>query len=74
MYPESFCPPNSKEFYLKHIKLAQQYGFNYAKSCAEIFTQEFLDAADEAGYLVCQEMPFGIDGEAGNPLQPDAGV
>jgi beta-galactosidase len=60
-YPESFCPPNSKEFFLKRIKLAQEYGFNYTKSCVEVFTQEFLDAADEAGYLVCQEMPFGVD-------------
>ena len=53
-------PPNSKEFYLKRIRQMQQYGFNYVKSCVEVFTPEYLDAADEAGYLVCQEMPFGI--------------
>jgi beta-galactosidase len=61
LYPESFCPPNSKEFYLRRIKLAKEYGFNYTKSCAEVFTPEYLDAADEAGYLVCEEMPFGLE-------------
>jgi hypothetical protein len=61
LYPESFCPPNSKEFYLNRIKLAKEYGFNYTKSCVEVFTPEFLDAADEAGYLVCEEMPFGLE-------------
>jgi hypothetical protein len=60
VYPESFMPPNSKEFYLKRIRLMQEYGFSYVKSCVEVFTPEYLDAADEAGFLVCQEMPFGI--------------
>jgi len=62
-YPATICPPASKEFYVKRLKLAKQYGFNYTKSCIEVFTPEFLDAADEVGMLVCEEMPFGLSGE-----------
>jgi len=62
-YPESVCPPASKEFFLKRLRTAKDYGFNYTKSCVEIFPSEFLDAADELGYLVCQEMPFGLRGK-----------
>ena len=63
LYPETICPPASKEFFVKRLRLAKQYGFNYTKSCIEVFTPEFLDAADEVGMLVCQEMPFGLSGE-----------
>lgn len=63
VYPETICPPASKEFFVKRLRLAKQYGFNYTKSCIEVFTPEFLDAADEVGLLVCQEMPFGLSGE-----------
>jgi hypothetical protein len=59
LYPHTISPPPSKAFFLSRIKKAKQYGFNYTKSCIEIFTKEYLDAADELGYLVCQEMPFG---------------
>jgi hypothetical protein len=62
LHPETVCPPADKEFYRRHIRLAKQYGFNYTKSCVEVFTKEYLDAADEEGYLVCQEMPFGLHG------------
>jgi hypothetical protein len=62
-YPETICPPASKEFFVRRLSLAKQYGFNYTKSCIEVFTPEFLDAADEVGMLVCQEMPFGLSGE-----------
>ena len=58
LYPETVCPPADKRFFLARLKTAKQYGFNYTKSCVEVFTREFLDAADEAGYLVCMEMPF----------------
>jgi hypothetical protein len=63
-YPHTACPPASKEFYLARLRTAKDYGFNYTKSCIEIFTPEFLQAADEVGMLVCQEMPFGLFGEA----------
>ncbi len=60
IYPETIAPPASKDFYIRRIELAKQYGFNYTKSCVEVFPHDFLEAADEVGYLVCQEMPFGL--------------
>ncbi|MBI2441814.1 MAG: hypothetical protein HYV35_10640 [Lentisphaerae bacterium] len=60
LYPWTICPPADKAYFAEHIRKAKQYGFNYTKSCCEIFTAEFLNAADELGYLVCQEMPFGL--------------
>lgn len=63
IYPETICPPADVEFFRRRIRQAKRYGFNYTKSACEIFTDEFLTAADEEGYLVCQEMPFGVLGE-----------
>ncbi len=63
LYPQTVCPPADTAFFRKRIAQAQRCGFNYTKSAVEIFTPEFLDAADELGYLVCQEMPLGITGE-----------
>lgn len=57
-YPRTVCPPAEKGEYLRRLWLARDYGFNYTKSCVEIFTREFLEAADEVGMLVCQELPF----------------
>jgi len=65
-FPETVCPPADKNLYRKRIKLAKSLGFNYTKSCLEVFTREFVEAADELGFLVCQEMPFGARG-GGNP-------
>jgi len=62
-YPETICPPASKDFYRKRLRRAKKYGFNYTKSCMEIFVPEFLDAADEVGMMVCQEMPTGLTGK-----------
>jgi beta-galactosidase len=58
LYPETVCPPADKAFYVTRLRKARQWGFNYTKSCVEIFTKEFLDAADEIGLLVCEEMPL----------------
>lgn len=63
VYPMTVCPPADKSFYVERIKKAKEYGYNYTKSACEVFTKEFLDAGDELGYLVCQEMPFGVLGE-----------
>ena len=63
VYPATLSPPASKEFYLARLRKAKQYGFNYTKSCMEIFTDEFLEAADEVGLMVCQEMPTGLTGK-----------
>ena len=62
-FPETVSPSVSKEFYANRIRRMKQFGFNYTKSCMEVFTQEYLDAADEVGFLVCQEMPFGLTGK-----------
>lgn len=63
VYPETVCPPASKEFFVQRIKKQKCYGFNYTKSCVDIYTKEYLDAADEVGLLVCQEVPFGVVGD-----------
>jgi beta-galactosidase/beta-glucuronidase len=63
VYPLTVCPPADPAFYRDQIRKARAFGFNYAKSCVDVFTREYLDAADELGYLVCQEMPFGVQGK-----------
>jgi hypothetical protein len=64
IYPETVCPPCDKNFFRERIAKAKKYGFNYTKSEVEIFTDEYLQAADELGYLVCLEMPFFALGKA----------
>jgi beta-galactosidase len=63
IYMDTVAPPADKAYYLRNIKRMKEYGFNYTKSCIEVFTKEYLDAADELGLLVCQEMPLGLTGE-----------
>jgi len=63
-YPHTVCPPADRAFFRDRIRRAKACGFNYTKSCVDVFTEEFMAAADEEGYLVCQEMPFGLHGEA----------
>jgi hypothetical protein len=62
LYPETLAPPPSTSWYLTRLKQARAYGMNAAKSCEEIFTPEYLEAADEAGLMIIQEMPFGLSG------------
>jgi Glycosyl hydrolases family 2, sugar binding domain/Glycosyl hydrolases family 2/Glycosyl hydrolases family 2, TIM barrel domain len=59
-YPDTLCPPEDIDWYLPRLKLARQYGFNAVKGCVETIPQDYLEAADEAGILVIQEMPFGL--------------
>lgn len=61
-YPKTLAPPPDKSWYISRLKRARAYGLNAAKSCEEIFTPEYLEAADEAGLLIIQEMPFGLSG------------
>ena len=63
VYMDTVSPPADKGYYLDNIRKMKAYGFNYTKSCIEVFTREYLDAADEAGLLVGQEMPFGLTGK-----------
>jgi hypothetical protein len=60
LYMDTIAPPPDKDWYLSRLKRAQQYGFNMAKSCVELFTPDFIEAADEAGIMVIQEFPFGV--------------
>lgn len=63
LYLDTLSPPTDINWYLPRLKRAQQYGLNSAKSCEEIFSQDYLEAADEAGIMIIQEMPFGLSGE-----------
>jgi len=59
-YPDTLCPPDDKQWYLARLKRAREYGFNAVKGCVETIPQDYLEAADEAGIMVIQEMPFGL--------------
>ena len=62
LYLETLSPPTDPNWYLPRLKRARQYGLNAAKSCEEIFSEDYLEAADEAGLMIIQEMPFGLSG------------
>lgn len=59
IYPLTVSPPASKEHYLKELRRAKSYGFNFARHHTWIPLPEHLDAADEVGILVQAEMPTG---------------
>ncbi|MBI5094049.1 MAG: hypothetical protein HZB26_16605 [Candidatus Hydrogenedentes bacterium] len=59
-YPDTLCPPSDIDWYLPRLKRAREYGMNAVKGCVEVIPPDFLDACDEAGILVIQEMPFGL--------------
>lgn len=60
LYPETLSPPVDKDWYVTRLQRARAYGMNASKSCVEILPPEYLEAADEVGLLVIQEMPFGL--------------
>ena len=59
-YPETLCPPADVSWYLPRLKIAKSYGMNSVKGCVETMPMEFIEAADEVGIMVIQEMPFGV--------------
>jgi hypothetical protein len=63
LYLETLAPPADPNWYLPRFQRAREYGINAAKSCEEIFSQDYLEAADEAGIMIIQEMPFGLSGQ-----------
>ncbi len=71
-YPDTLCPPADKAWYLARLKRARQYGMNAVKGCVETIPQEYIEAADEAGILVIQEMPFGLSDLRANRYTIDA--
>jgi len=66
LYPKTLCPPADKSWYLQRLKRAREFGMNGAKGCVEILPQEYVEAADEAGIMLIQEMPFGLSGLRNN--------
>lgn len=59
-YPDTLCPPHEKEWYLERLQRARDYGFNAVKGCVEVIPPDYVEACDEAGILIIQEMPFGL--------------
>ncbi|MBI4026926.1 MAG: hypothetical protein HY360_18215 [Verrucomicrobia bacterium] len=66
IYPATIAPPCSVDFFRRHLRQAKSYGFNLV-SAYDLFTEEFLEAADEVGMIVMQTMPFGFT----NPLRSE---
>ena len=60
IYPLTISPPASREFYLRELRAAKSYGFNFARQHTWMPLPEHLDAADEVGILVQAEMPTGL--------------
>ena len=59
-FPDTLCPPANKDWYAPQLRRARAYGMNGVKGCVETIPVEYIEAADEAGILVIQEMPFGL--------------
>lgn len=59
-YPDTLCPPSDIEWYRPRLERARAYGMNATKGCVETIPQDYVEAADEAGILIIQEMPFGL--------------
>lgn len=60
IYPQTVSPPPSKSQYIKELRRAKTYGFNFARQHTWIPLPEHLDAADEVGILMQIEMPTGL--------------
>lgn len=61
-YPDTLCPPADVSWFRERLLRARSYGFNAVKSCNDAIPAEYMEAADEAGMIVFQEMPFGLEG------------
>jgi glycosyl hydrolase family 2 len=59
-YPDTLCPPSDVNWYLPRLALARKYGMNATKGCVEVMPRDYLEACDEVGIMVIQEMPFGL--------------
>ncbi|MCF7855792.1 MAG: hypothetical protein K9N51_13405, partial [Candidatus Pacebacteria bacterium] len=59
IYPRTVSPSVDTNFFRKRIRLIKSYGFNMA-AAYDLFTEEYLRAADEVGLLVMQTMPLGV--------------
>jgi len=66
LYLDTIAPPADINWYLPKLKRTRDFGINMGKVCVETWSQDFVEAADEAGIMVIQEMPFGVSGLRGN--------
>ncbi len=60
LYLDTIAPPVDLDWYMPKLKLARNFGINMGKVCVETWSQDFVEAADEAGIMLIQEMPFGV--------------
>lgn len=60
LYPYTLAPPADINYHLRNLQKAREYGMNCVKSCVEVFSQDYIEAADQAGIMIIQEMPFGL--------------
>lgn len=60
IHPDTLCPPAKKEWYTPRLKRARSYGMNGVKGCVETIPTAYIEAADEVGMMIIQEMPFGL--------------
>lgn len=60
LYLDTIAPPVDINWYLPKLKRARDFGINMGKVCVETWPQDFVEAADEAGIMLIQEVPFGI--------------
>jgi len=56
----SVSPPASKEYYLRQLRRAKSYGFNFARHHTWVPLPEHFEAADEIGMLIQEELPTGL--------------
>ena len=72
LYPETIAPPVDLHWYLPKLQRTRDFGINMGKVCVETWSQDFVEAADEAGIMVIQEMPFGVGPLRSNRYTIDA--
>ena len=58
VYIENMIAPSDKEFYLKRLKVAKSYGFNYVRHHSHFLPPEYYQACDEIGMFVSPELPI----------------
>jgi hypothetical protein len=57
--PETGCPDWDRDRWRRKLRTLRDYGYNYVRCPAFVYTPEYFDAADEVGLLV-QSEPGGI--------------
>jgi beta-galactosidase len=60
LFLDTIAPPVDINWYQPKLKQSRDFGINMGKVCVETWSQDFVEAADEAGIMLIQEMPFGV--------------